>query len=239
MTTLSGEITTTAGTRAFIDAMIAHTGDVRAQIEQATAGLADAGITGPALDRLLELTQHYTGARGHWDTLSTALEQHEALTQQARATPGAATDMTFYTDDTGARVAGAGLTTGRDMQDAAAAAAHTDQSSPQKTVQEAHDMTDDAGDKDFQRGEQTNEKRHRFDILGDSASWGRRTSIAEQTAAARRNLLGQLQELTEMLAAGGAAEEGITAAEIIQIRTAALRLAAAADTATDHLGETR
>ncbi|GGL17752.1 hypothetical protein [Mangrovihabitans endophyticus] len=141
-----------------------------------------------------------------------------------------------------ARVTGAGLTTGRDMQDAfaaaaAAAAAHTDQLTQQKTVQEAYDMTDGAGDKDFQRGEQSTPNRH--EILRDYQSWGGRTSLAEQAATARRNLLGQLRDLTAVLAAGGAAEEGITAAELEQIRSAALRLAAAADTATDQLGGAR
>jgi hypothetical protein len=102
MTTVSGETTTTASTRAFVDAMISHNTDVRAEIERAVAGLATAGVTGPVLDGLYELAQHYAGARGHWDTLSSALKQHEALAQQARATDGIAVDMAFYTDDTAA-----------------------------------------------------------------------------------------------------------------------------------------
>jgi hypothetical protein len=97
--TTSGETTTVTGTRAFVDAMIAHNSEVRAEIEQASAGLATAGITGPVLDGLHELAGHYDGARGHWDSLGAALKQHEALGEQARATHGAATDMTFYTDD--------------------------------------------------------------------------------------------------------------------------------------------
>ncbi len=146
---------------------------------------------------------------------------------------------------TACRVTGAGLASGRDMQAAFAAAAaaastHTTPLTQQKTVQEAYDMADGAGDKDFQQGEQTGGQRHRFDILADSSSWsGPRTSLTERAAAARRTVLEQLRELTEMLTAGGAAEEGITAAELAQIRSAALRLAAAADTAADHLGGTR
>jgi hypothetical protein len=99
MTTVSGETTTVASTRAFVDAMLAHNTEVRAEIERAAAGLATAGITGPVLDGLHELARHYAGARGHWDTLSSALKQHEALAQQARVTDGIAGDMTFYTDD--------------------------------------------------------------------------------------------------------------------------------------------
>jgi hypothetical protein len=97
--TTSGETTTVTGTRTFVDAMIAHNTAVRAEIEQAAAGLASAGITGPVLDGLHELAGHYDGARGRWDSLGAALKQHEALAEQARATHGAATDMTFYTDD--------------------------------------------------------------------------------------------------------------------------------------------
>jgi hypothetical protein len=99
MTTVSGETTTAASTRTFVNAMIAHNTDVRAEIEQAAAGLATAGITGPVLDGLHELAQHYAGAHGHWDTLSTALKQHEALAQQARATDGIAVDTAFYTGE--------------------------------------------------------------------------------------------------------------------------------------------
>jgi hypothetical protein len=102
MTTASGETTTTASTRAFVAAMLTHTTAVRAEIERAAAGLATAGITGPVLDGLHDLARHYAGARGHWDTLSTALKQHEALALQARATDGTAVDMAFYTDDTAA-----------------------------------------------------------------------------------------------------------------------------------------
>src|SRR4051812_10884214 len=59
MTTVSGETTTTASTRAFVDAMLAHNTDVRAEIERAAAGLARAGVSGPVLDGLHELAQHY------------------------------------------------------------------------------------------------------------------------------------------------------------------------------------
>jgi hypothetical protein len=99
MTTASGETTTVAGTRAFVDAMIAHNTQVRAEIEQAAASLAAGGLTGPVLDGLHELAGHYGGARLRWDGLGAALKQHEALAERARATAGAATDMTFYTDD--------------------------------------------------------------------------------------------------------------------------------------------
>ncbi len=97
---MSSETTTTAGTRVFVDAMLAHTAGVNAEIERAAAGLATAGITGPVLDGLHELVGHYDHARGHWNTLSTALQQHETLAEQARTTGGAATDMSFYTDNT-------------------------------------------------------------------------------------------------------------------------------------------
>ena len=99
MTMASGETTTTASTRAFVDAMIAHNAQVRAEIERAAAGLATAGITGAVLDGVRELAGHYDGARGRWDALGAALKQHEALAEQARATAGAATDMSFYTSD--------------------------------------------------------------------------------------------------------------------------------------------
>jgi hypothetical protein len=102
MTTATGETTTTASTRAFVDAMITHNTQVRAEIEQAAASLATAGISGPVLDGLHELARHYAGARGRWDAMSDALKQHEALAQQARATDGIAVDTAFYTDDTGA-----------------------------------------------------------------------------------------------------------------------------------------
>ena len=101
MTTATGETTTTASTRAFVDAMITHNTQVRAEIEQAAASLASAGISGPVLDGLHEIAQHHANARGRWDAMSEALKQHEALAQQARATDGIATNTAFYTDDTG------------------------------------------------------------------------------------------------------------------------------------------
>jgi hypothetical protein len=76
-------------------------------------------------------------------------------------------------------------------------------------------------------------ERHRSAILADSASWsGPRPSLTERAAANRRDLLGHLDALTGVLAApNGPAEEGIDAGELARIRTAALRLAAAADAA--------
>lgn len=76
-------------------------------------------------------------------------------------------------------------------------------------------------------------ERHRFVILADSAAWsGPRTSLLQRAAANRRDLLAHLDELTAALAApGGPAGEGIDAGELASIRSAALRLAAAAETA--------
>lgn len=76
-------------------------------------------------------------------------------------------------------------------------------------------------------------ERHRFAILADSASWsGPRTSLIERAAENRRALLAQLDELAAAIAApDGPAGEGIDPGELARIRTAALRLAAAADTA--------
>lgn len=76
-------------------------------------------------------------------------------------------------------------------------------------------------------------ERHRFAILADSAAWsGPRTSLLERAAANRRDLLAHLDELcTAISAPDGAAGEGIDAGELARIRSAALRLAAAADTA--------
>jgi hypothetical protein len=110
---VTSEATTTAGTRAFVDAMLAHNKEVRAEIERAAADLARSGITGPVLDGLHAVAGHYDGARGRWEALSAAIKQHEALAEQVRATGGAASGMSFYTDDTKeAMTATTGATTG-------------------------------------------------------------------------------------------------------------------------------
>ena len=102
MPMVTGETTTVAGSRVFVDAMLAHNTQFQAEIERAAAGLAGAGITGPVLDGLHELREHYAGAGARWEALGAALKEHEALAELVRATLGAATDLTFYTDDSSA-----------------------------------------------------------------------------------------------------------------------------------------
>ena len=76
---------------------------------------------------------------------------------------------------------------------------------------------------------------HRLDILADPSTWAdgeSRISLVDRVAANRKALLQHLADLTEVIAAdGGPAAEGIDPDELARIRTAALRLAAAADTA--------
>lgn len=72
----------------------------------------------------------------------------------------------------------------------------------------------------------------RFAILADPAGIGPQVPLAERAAAARRALLDQLGELTAILAApDGPTAEGVDVDELARIRSAALRLAAAADAA--------
>ena len=80
-------------------------------------------------------------------------------------------------------------------------------------------------------------ERHRFAILADQGSWaGPRTSLAERAAAARRELLGQLDAVTAILTTpAGLADEGIDPIELARLRTAGLRLAAAADAALSEV----
>ena len=76
--------------------------------------------------------------------------------------------------------------------------------------------------------------RHRFALLRDPANLGR-SPVQERVAAARRDHLRYLDALTESLSApGGAAAEGIDAAELARIRASAQRLAEAADAALHH-----
>jgi hypothetical protein len=94
----SGEITNVPAARSFAEAMLAHNKEVMGEIEHARASLTSRGISGPVIDELNRLREHYAQADGQWESLLKAIGEHERLAEQARATQGAAKDMSFYTN---------------------------------------------------------------------------------------------------------------------------------------------
>lgn len=94
----TGEVTNVPAARSFAEAMNAHNKEVLAEIERARASLEGRGISGPVIAELNSLREYYAQAGGRWEGLLKAIGAHERLAEQARATQGAAKDMSFYTN---------------------------------------------------------------------------------------------------------------------------------------------